>query len=96
MDSVLAIFGVTLEAKQEKDESNVVEPIACPAKLQLERIPWRVPGIELREEASSQHRFLMAERFERVLAMVPPHPAWPYSSEWQPVTYILQQITLIH
>ena len=64
MEDQLALFGEALEAKQQKDECNVVEPIAYPTKLQLERVPWGIPGIEVGEEASSQHRFLMAERFE--------------------------------
>jgi hypothetical protein len=80
------------QAEQSKEERDIVETEDVPehANLAVVVVPWRVPEHELDEEAPLEHRLLVAEHLERVLAMVLSEPARPHAAEGDAVQAILQ------
>ena len=78
------------EADQREEERDVVEAVDVPEHADLALVPRRVPEQELDEEAPLEHRLLVAEHLERVLAVVLPEPAVPDATERDAVHAVLQ------
>lgn len=77
--------GSPLQTQQQQDQIDVVVVVCCAEQLKLGLPPRRVPEAELEQVVPPQHRLLMAERVEGVLAVVPPEPALSDTSKWQRV-----------
>jgi hypothetical protein len=78
------------EADQREEERDVVKAVDAPEHADLALVPQRVPEHELDEEAPLEHRLLVAEHLERVLAVVLPEPAVPDAAERGAVQAVLQ------
>lgn len=75
-------YALQIVAHQEQDKSQVIKLVSKSDELQLEVIPWRIPGLQLKEEASAQNGLFVAERVERVLPVVPPETTLPHTPKW--------------
>ena len=79
------------QAEEGEDEPDVAVAVEVAHHGDLLLVPGRVPEHGLHEEASLQHRLLVAEHLEGVLAVVLPEPALPDAAERQRVDPVLQK-----